>query len=262
MAHNNGTSNHDQHDDHDDRTDPRGARSTDAHGQGQSGYMAGRPDPRGFEGTGRNRPYPYERTDDRYTSGVDRPISGSSHDRDAHAWEEPGYGDRGYNDQGYGGQGYGNQGFGSAGAANQGSFGGNYHNTGYAYPRPRPMAHPMDRDTGYDRDRELALRGGHRGKLPMNFAHSDERLREKICEMLADHDLIDPSNVDVKVKDGDVTITGSIEDRHQRRLIDDMVTNVPGVQDVHMSLKIAKPDAKHAEPNGSTTTPNDKKARA
>jgi hypothetical protein len=134
-----------------------------------------------------------------------------------------GYNDRGYSDHAYGGQGYSNQGFGSEGAANQGYFGTDYHNRGYSYPR-----HPQ----------QWGNQGGHRGKLPKNFAYSDDKLRERICEMLADHDLIDPSNVDIQVKSGEVTITGTIEDRHQKRLIDDMVQNVPGVQDVHLSIKV------------------------
>jgi osmotically-inducible protein OsmY len=86
-------------------------------------------------------------------------------------------------------------------------------------------------------------RGGHRGKGPQSFTRSDERLREHVCELLTEHDEIDPSNLEVAVTNGEVMLTGTVEDRHQRRMIEDLVEGVSGVKDVHMSIKLhdAKP---------------------
>jgi len=233
MANNNGTDNHTNHDDQratsrSRRDEPHDPHSTERYGQGQSGYMAGRRDDQAVDTIGRDRSANYREQQQRVWDSGARDYSIRTHPNDGprgYGFDDgdgSGYNDRGYSDRGYGGQGYSNQGFGSEGAANQGYFGTDYHNRGYNYPRhPQPSS-----------------QGGHRGKGPMNFAYSDEKLRERICEMLADHDLIDPSNVDIQVKSGEVTITGTIEDRHQKRLIEDMVDNVPGVQDIHMSVKV------------------------
>ena len=95
-----------------------------------------------------------------------------------------------------------------------------------------------DDELGRTRLRAQLVAGGHRGKMPMNYTRSDERIRELICERLTDHDEIDPSRVEVHVKDGDVTISGGADDRRQRRLMEDVAESVAGVRDVHMTVRI------------------------
>lgn len=116
------------------------------------------------------------------------------------------------------------------------------------------------------------LAGPHRGKGPKNFTRSDERLKEHVNELLMEHDEIDATHVDVEVKNGEVSVTGTVEDRQQRRAIEDLVECMAGVKDVHISIKIADRDQRHTGANSrphntmSDTTPanpNDsKKARA
>jgi len=96
--------------------------------------------------------------------------------------------------------------------------------------KPGGYLHP---DQVRDRDR-----GPHAGKGPAGFQRSDARLRERICEALEDHDYIDATNVNVAVHDSDVTLTGSVEDRAQRRLVEDCVYQVSGVRDIHNNLRI------------------------
>jgi hypothetical protein len=80
---------------------------------------------------------------------------------------------------------------------------------------------------------------GHRGKGPMNFQRSDERIREVVCEILTDDDRIDASNVEVMVKGGEVTLSGMVEDRIQKRLAEDVIEAVGGVTDIQNQLRIS-----------------------
>src|SRR5207249_6471844 len=74
---------------------------------------------------------------------------------------------------------------------------------------------------------------GHRGKGPANYQRSDERIRESVCEALTDHDAIDATDLEVTVKAGEVTITGTVEDRAQKRFTEDIVEQIPGVREIH-----------------------------
>ena len=80
--------------------------------------------------------------------------------------------------------------------------------------------------------------GPHRGKGPQGYQRSDERIRELVCEALADDDQIDASQIQVSVKDGDVTLTGVVDDRHTRREAEDCVASISGVRDVQVQLRV------------------------
>ncbi|GEM_PF-4951652 len=81
--------------------------------------------------------------------------------------------------------------------------------------------------------------GPHRGKGPKAFTRTDERLKEHVSELLMEHGEIDATHVVVEVKNGEVSLSGLVEDRFQRRAIEDMVESIYGVKDVHLTLKIA-----------------------
>lgn len=87
--------------------------------------------------------------------------------------------------------------------------------------------------------------GGHRGKGPASYQRSDERIRELVCEALTEDDRVDATNVEVQVSDGEVTLTGMVDDRHQKRCAEDCIEQVMGVKDVQNQLRCAgqkKPD--------------------
>jgi hypothetical protein len=94
-------------------------------------------------------------------------------------------------------------------------------------------------------------RGPHRGKGPMNFTRSDERIREQVCELLADDDFVDATNIEVTVKAGEVTLAGTVEDRQTKRAVEDIVERASGVKDVHNQLKVGVPSASMTGQNGS-----------
>ena len=81
----------------------------------------------------------------------------------------------------------------------------------------------------------------HVGKGPKGWQRSDERIREDVCEALARHPEVDASDIDVKVQNCEVTLTGNVTEREAKRIAEDVVERVFGVKDVQNQIKV-KPD--------------------
>jgi osmotically-inducible protein OsmY len=129
---------------------------------------------------------------------------------------------------------YGNQ---NANGGNRGQWGD--FDRGGRYARAGASVHD---DTQSPRDgtpgaRDMQ-RGPHAGKGPQGFQRSDERIQEMVHEALTDHDHLDATNITVAVKDGEVTLTGTVEDRRTKRLAEDVVADVKGVKDVQNQLRV------------------------
>jgi osmotically-inducible protein OsmY len=72
--------------------------------------------------------------------------------------------------------------------------------------------------------------GPYSGRAPKNYRRSDERIHEDICERLMEHPSIDPSDVEVSVNNGDVTLSGTVENRAVKHLTEVMTETVSGVK--------------------------------
>jgi osmotically-inducible protein OsmY len=70
-----------------------------------------------------------------------------------------------------------------------------------------------------------------------DFERSDERIREEVCSRICEHPAVDTSEMRVMVEHGEVTLEGSVDDRFEKRLAEDLAASVPGVQDVHNRLR-------------------------
>jgi hypothetical protein len=81
-------------------------------------------------------------------------------------------------------------------------------------------------------------RGEHSGRGPRGYRRSDERIREDINDRLTDHDEIDAEDIDVKVSDGEVTLTGTVDSRWTKRMAEDAVYEVSGVSEVTNQLRV------------------------
>jgi hypothetical protein len=77
------------------------------------------------------------------------------------------------------------------------------------------------------------------GRGPKGYQRSDERIREDVCERLTQHGDIDASEIEVRVENGEVTLTGTVDDRQSKRLAEDIVDAVPGVKQVQNQLRIS-----------------------
>ena len=80
----------------------------------------------------------------------------------------------------------------------------------------------------------------HTGKGPRGYKRSDERIREDVCERLTEHHEVDAREVDVDVKNGEVTLTGTTSDRRQKLIAEQIVESVSGVIDVHNQIRIRR----------------------
>lgn len=81
-------------------------------------------------------------------------------------------------------------------------------------------------------------RGRFSGKGPKGYQRSDDRIREDVCERLTRHPEIDASEIDVKVTNGEVTLTGTVDERLSKRMAEEVAENISGVKDVHNQMRV------------------------
>lgn len=79
-----------------------------------------------------------------------------------------------------------------------------------------------------------------RGRGPKAYRRSDERIREDVNDRLTDHQYLDASDIDVSVKEGEVTLSGKVFDRTDKRLAEDVAESVTGVKNVQNNLRTDK----------------------
>ena len=79
-----------------------------------------------------------------------------------------------------------------------------------------------------------------RGRGPKGYRRSDERIREDVNDRLTEHAYLDASDIDVSVKEGEVTLSGKVFDRTDKRLAEDVAESVTGVKNVQNNLRTDK----------------------
>lgn len=81
------------------------------------------------------------------------------------------------------------------------------------------------------------------GKGPKGYVRSDERIREDVCDRLTDDPSLDASSIEVKVRNGEVTLSGTVDSRQARRHAEDLA-EVSGVKHLQNNLRVqeAEPD--------------------
>lgn len=134
--------------------------------------------------------------------------------------DEPAYG-------GAGGAGY----FGSSDSGGQ-----SFNSAQRLYPGdPGYRAHPT---------RPVEPRHMHaaHANSPKDYLRTDARIRDDVCERLAMQRSVDVSEVEVDVSDGVVCLSGTVEDRYEKRVIEDMAEAVYGVVDVDNRVCVQQRD--------------------
>lgn len=76
------------------------------------------------------------------------------------------------------------------------------------------------------------------GRGPRGYQRGAEAIHEEVCENLTYDYHVDASDIDVLVQDGEVTLSGSVADRNQKRRAEDIAERVRGVHDVHNRLRV------------------------
>ncbi len=80
--------------------------------------------------------------------------------------------------------------------------------------------------------------GQYSGYGPRDYTRSDDRILDDINDRLTWDPRIDATDINVSVSDGIVTLTGSVDNRRDKRMAEDIVDNVSGVWDVNNQLRV------------------------
>lgn len=101
---------------------------------------------------------------------------------------------------------------------------------------------------------EYGYGGLYRGRGPRGYRRSDDRIREDVCDWLTDDPQIDASSMEVTVKDAEVTLSGSVNSREEKRRAEDLVEAISGVKDVHNNLRVMPQQKGTETTTGEKTT--------
>jgi osmotically-inducible protein OsmY len=167
---------------------------------------------------------------------------GRSYGEPSRGYGKEGYGeDRGaYGGKGYGGRRsesrYGHEGYGSSG----------YGRGGYGGEERGWWERASDEVSSWFGDQEAERRrfmdhereGRHRGRGPKGYTRSDDRIREEVCDRLTDDPVVDASDVEVNVSNCEVTLSGTVDNREERRRAEDCAERVSGVTHVQNNLRV------------------------
>lgn len=248
------------------------ARNRDRHGE-RGSYESEQRRHMGRQGGGfgsdrhRDEQFGRQHQGERFSGGQQGGWSGAEYGR-GQGWSSSEYGGRGQ--EGWGGPDYGERGqsgYGQAGGYDEWSRGRDYPSRGrgrgyeggfggYGYAGDR-MPGRSERDwSGHERgfwDKasdevsswlgdEDAERRRHqdqyRGRGPKGYVRSDERIREDINDRLTDDWALDATDIDVQVSEREVTLTGEVGSRTDKRRAEDIAESVSGVTNVQNNLRI------------------------
>jgi len=183
---------------------------------------------------------------DRYGSGSSEGWEGYGHPERPEGLHRSHYGQEDwrqrpgqYNDEfGYGGSGtfgrsanYGNYG----NDRDQGNFGGS---RGSSRSWDDYGSQEMSGGPSWSNAQSWQIPGPFSGVGPQGYQRSDERIREEVCDRLTQHGQLDASNLMVQVAQGEVTLSGAVDNRQARRMAEETAESVPGVQNIRNEIKV------------------------
>jgi hypothetical protein len=127
---------------------------------------------------------------------------------------------------------------------------------GENYPRDRESGRYSSRGSGNERANTMGWAdwmtgpnpydmsaGSYAGRGPRNYKRSDERILEDINERLTHHPLIDATEIEVSVQEGEVILRGSVDQREAKRRAEDVADSVSGVKNVRNELRVQQPQS-------------------
>jgi osmotically-inducible protein OsmY len=97
------------------------------------------------------------------------------------------------------------------------------------------LGHDQDAEQRRNQDKR---RDGHYGRGPKNYRRSDARITEDVNDILTDDWQLDASEITVEVKDAEVTLSGSVQSREDKRRAEDLAHGVSGVTHVQNNLRV------------------------
>src|SRR5690606_4835715 len=86
---------------------------------------------------------------------------------------------------------------------------------------------------------EVKRRGVHKRKGARGYQRSDLRIADDVNDILFEDPYIDASEIEVQVENGEVILTGEVENRNIRRRVEDVIEeNVSGVRHLENRLRV------------------------
>ncbi len=95
-----------------------------------------------------------------------------------------------------------------------------------------------DEDAERRRDRDMREAGMHRGRGPKGYQRSDARIMDDVNDRLTDDPHIDASEIEVSVSNREVTLSGTVNSRFEKRHAEDIAESVSGVAHVQNNLRV------------------------
>jgi hypothetical protein len=77
-----------------------------------------------------------------------------------------------------------------------------------------------------------------RGRGPKGYRRSDERIKEDINDRMTDDYYLDASEIEIEVSNGEVTLTGTVFAREDKRRAEDIAESVSGVSNVENRIRV------------------------
>lgn len=77
-----------------------------------------------------------------------------------------------------------------------------------------------------------------RGRGPKNATRSDSLVAEELSERFMDDELLDASEILVRVEDGKVLLTGEVPERWMKHRAEDIADSIRGVKDIDNQIRV------------------------
>ncbi len=84
--------------------------------------------------------------------------------------------------------------------------------------------------------REDKTKGLHKGKGPKSCKRSDFKTLEDINDLLLEDPYVNASGIEITVQDGEVILSGQVEDRNVKRRVENIAESVSGVKHLENRL--------------------------
>lgn len=120
---------------------------------------------------------------------------------------------------------------------------GNWHHPG--------VSGKSDEKGTWINEREYKKQTSFVGYGPKGYHRSDDRIYEEVCEALTRHHEVDASHIGVRVDNGIVYLSGKVDSRRSKKMAENIIEDLPGVQDIRNELIIIKGDNLKKGPEAS-----------
>jgi hypothetical protein len=124
------------------------------------------------------------------------------------------------------------------GAEGGSGYGRSFFGTAYSLyaGRPEHEQHGRFERLGHSMGEDPGRRAMGRG--PKGYRRSDERVHDDLCERIA-RSGVNADEVEVRVENGEVTLSGTVSSRQEKRYLEDLCEDVFGVNDVHNQIRVS-----------------------